>query len=909
MQKLRLLLLLPVLFSLALTLRGADVLILVDDGHSSEPPVREMGAWLENVRPGKYSVDFSADVSPNVLDSSPSLSSDQIELLESYDLIIMPRHGPGASGDFDSKDWNDITTPMLIQNPFTVREGNWGWFPIGSEATPTENFTDLIVADQASPLFDGLEVSQGEAVRMTHLPEGHMQVEYPTDQITGEVLAWTPRFDNGDNLEYPWIVHWDGTEEAFYDGAPEAPAGPRMLFLDFIGSDKELYRNEGMQIWVNAVSMLTFGESDPGGLPENLAQEEPIAPASGADILLLTDVDDEDAAVHVDLADALSNYFPGSNVTRSAEFVTDDQPLGETQLADLAGYDLIVLPRAVSTGPYNTLTWNEVTTPILNLHPDYQRRTVEIADGDGEMTVGWSWFATSSGGTQEDLSGMTVRNWITSPEGVPHPIHPIYSGIDIPDDAEIQMYETPVDTRRANTAPYNPNRIYGDFLGSVAQEATRSFITLWRGGKPFGNWVDEDDNEQFLPTPAGARGQFLMPGGDGDVNALTETGRQLLLNTANWLIGEGAVQYHMVENFEQYPIPSGQSFVRLQNQEPNLWEVFNFGGDPRVIRGAHPGGERPNRKHAEMDHDGFYPTSIWHPLHAAPAADNGTATVELSFRVRLDDASLSGVNTNFALGPDTGEGDPEDNMRSGNPAAVRIFQDGTDNQIHYVGGDGVETALDGLHGDVWYEISLTLDMEEETFSLRAASLDESQSFTVTDVPFIESVDELNYFAIFSDDEDYQDLELSFDEIVVLSESVVADPVGFAEWQAEHFPDDLDDESISGPAADPDGDGIPNALEYVLGGDPNVPNRGIAPTTEVVEVDEESYLQLEFLRDPEASGVTLTVEQSLDLIDWTEVAGPESSDSENGMIREVWRADQPVGAEARGFLRLNVEVTD
>ena len=55
-----------------------------------------------------------------------------------------------------------------------------------------------------------------------------------------------------------------------------------------------------------------------------------------------------------------------------------------------------------------------------------------------------------------------------------------------------------------------------------------------------------------------------------------------------------------------------------------------------------------------------------------------------------------------------------------------------------------------------------------------------------------------------------------------SQSLVSTPGTFAIWQNSHFtPEQRADELISGPAADPDGDGISNAQEYLVGLSPFV----------------------------------------------------------------------------------------
>lgn len=49
---------------------------------------------------------------------------------------------------------------------------------------------------------------------------------------------------------------------------------------------------------------------------------------------------------------------------------------------------------------------------------------------------------------------------------------------------------------------------------------------------------------------------------------------------------------------------------------------------------------------------------------------------------------------------------------------------------------------------------------------------------------------------------------------------------FSTWQASHFTGtQLGNASISGPGANPDGDGFPNLMEYAFALDPLIANRG------------------------------------------------------------------------------------
>ncbi len=236
----------------------AEILMLVQDGHNDEGAVRGLGAWIESERFGKYTVSYSADQDIDVLDSSSSLSSGQRDLLESFDLIIMPRRGAGGSGDYASTDWNTVSTPLLNMNPFTYRDSNWRWMP-GNETSTSPAIQDLVVVDESSPLFNGVDTSAG-LVTLYREADTTMQPEFDSSILTGNTLGWTDRVDAEENyLEYPWIVTWEGTEDAFYDGGTEAPGGRRMLFLGQFPANPDTYTAEGQRILLNAIAHLIEG--------------------------------------------------------------------------------------------------------------------------------------------------------------------------------------------------------------------------------------------------------------------------------------------------------------------------------------------------------------------------------------------------------------------------------------------------------------------------------------------------------------------------------------------------------------------------------------------------------------------------------------------------------------------------
>ncbi|MCC5804962.1 MAG: hypothetical protein JJU00_01420 [Opitutales bacterium] len=89
-----------------------------------------------------------------------------------------------------------------------------------------------------------------------------------------------------------------------------------------------------------------------------------------------------------------------------------------------------------------------------------------------------------------------------------------------------------------------------------------------------------------------------------------------------------------------------------------------------------------------------------------------------------------------------------------------------------------------------------------------------------------------------------------------------------QWRQTHF-GTMENAGDAADGADPDGDGIPNLVEYALGGDPMEPFSAALPERGYAVVDGENYLTLSVQRDPEAAGVVWSIEVSPDLASWHE----------------------------------------
>lgn len=128
------------------------------------------------------------------------------------------------------------------------------------------------------------------------------------------------------------------------------------------------------------------------------------------------------------------------------------------------------------------------------------------------------------------------------------------------------------------------------------------------------------------------------------------------------------------------------------------------------------------------------------------------------------------------------------------------------------------------------------------------------------------------------------------------------------WKETKFGGDANNELIAGDEADPDGDGIVNALEYAMGLDPLTSDAENGP---IGGITDDGYLGLSFRMSKQAfdEGVTYECETCTNLVtqDWTTFNVSEllpRADS-NDWWQAVFQSDVPVTNAPQRFIRLKV----
>jgi hypothetical protein len=127
---------------------------------------------------------------------------------------------------------------------------------------------------------------------------------------------------------------------------------------------------------------------------------------------------------------------------------------------------------------------------------------------------------------------------------------------------------------------------------------------------------------------------------------------------------------------------------------------------------------------------------------------------------------------------------------------------------------------------------------------------------------------------------------------------------FANWQTRQW--FVGEPGMQGHLADPDGDGLVNAMEFFMGLNPRARDSHLATAASVsAPIGGEVYLTISFRQGISTSGTTFQVEGSSDLIFWTQQTNVVGSavDNGDGTRTQTYRDSVPMDENTRRFLRV------
>jgi hypothetical protein len=133
---------------------------------------------------------------------------------------------------------------------------------------------------------------------------------------------------------------------------------------------------------------------------------------------------------------------------------------------------------------------------------------------------------------------------------------------------------------------------------------------------------------------------------------------------------------------------------------------------------------------------------------------------------------------------------------------------------------------------------------------------------------------------------------------------------FEDWREEHFSaSEREDPAISGPTADPAGEGVPNLVRYVLGAGPRESLGDRRPVLAIERSGGEAYLEIGYVRARGLAGVMVELEVSSDLVEWRSAPDLPAVENLGETERLTYRLNGNAGGDERIFARLRVHLTE
>ena len=110
--------------------------------------------------------------------------------------------------------------------------------------------------------------------------------------------------------------------------------------------------------------------------------------------------------------------------------------------------------------------------------------------------------------------------------------------------------------------------------------------------------------------------------------------------------------------------------------------------------------------------------------------------------------------------------------------------------------------------------------------------------------------------------------------------------------------------------DNDNDGIPNLVEYAFNTDPNSNSSLATLKTSTINFLGENYLEIKYDKNSDANDISITIQNSEDLINWNNTSLElisEELDDDNKHKTLTYRTKSPITPESPNFFRFKVSL--
>jgi alpha-L-arabinofuranosidase len=137
----------------------------------------------------------------------------------------------------------------------------------------------------------------------------------------------------------------------------------------------------------------------------------------------------------------------------------------------------------------------------------------------------------------------------------------------------------------------------------------------------------------------------------------------------------------------------------------------------------------------------------------------------------------------------------------------------------------------------------------------------------------------------------------------------ADGGPYENWRAQYFTAaELDNPSISGDGADPDGDGIPNLVEFAFNLNPRLASHTSLPRGFVQNVSGQDYFHIQYTQRNAPAGVQYLLQTSPDLFSWSAASFTpvSSTDNGDGTSLVTVRLQNPITGTPHQFVRVAIQ---